>query len=254
MDGGFLVFATYAQLTSDDIDTAKDIYRYDSATGELQRVSLGEEGNDANGNNDEFNVSLVPNSVLAGLVRSQDEASSRAMSEDGSRIVFVTSEPLSSQAINHLPNVYEWDEGAVSLISGGTASSPVFDVVISPSGDDVFFVTTQGLAPQDTDGASDVYDLHSCTPSAPCFPAQPEKEGQCGAEGCQGPLTNPAPMLVPGSVSQAPGDNVPTPAKAVQKAKSKPKKKAKKKKRGHVRHRKARHSTKALKSRLGGGR
>ena len=59
--------------------------------------------------------------------------------------------------------MYEWHEqpggeGSVSLISGGSAEAPVEDVVISPSGEDVFFTTTQGLVPQDTDGAPDVYD------------------------------------------------------------------------------------------------
>ncbi len=66
--------------------------------------------------------------------------------------------------INGLENIYEWhespgsNEGSVSLLSGGASEQPVEDAVISPSGQDVFFVTTAGLVPQDTDGLSDIYD------------------------------------------------------------------------------------------------
>ncbi len=43
-------------------------------------------------------------------VRFQYEMDNRAVSEDGSRIVFTTAEPLSPAASNGLVNVYEWHE------------------------------------------------------------------------------------------------------------------------------------------------
>ena len=144
--------------------------------------------------------------------RLQYEMNSRAISEDGSRIVFKSAEPLSRAATNGLTNVYEWHEqpggeGRVSLISSGSAEAPVEDVVISPSGDDMFFMTTQGLVPQDTDGAPDVYDARL----GGGFPPGPPPAKACAGDACQGPLTNPAPLLVPGSVSQAPGENFAAP-------------------------------------------
>jgi hypothetical protein len=209
VDGRFLVFTSYAQLTADDTDMARDVYRYDAVAGTLERVSIGEDGYDANGNNDAFDASLVVNRPVSGTVRKQYELTSRAVSEDGSRIVFVTSEPLSPGAINGLPNAYEWHEGKVSLVSSGSAETPVEDVVISPSGNDVFFVTSQGLVAQDTDGASDVYDAHLCSAGAPCFAPAAAGRRPCEGDACQGPLTNPAPLLVPGSVAQEPGGNLP---------------------------------------------
>ena len=43
------------------------------------------------------------------------------------------------------------------------------------------------------------------------FPSVAAERQPCEGDGCQGPLTNPAPLLVPGSVSQAPGDDFPPP-------------------------------------------
>lgn len=205
-DGRFLVFSTYARLTADDTDTARDVYRYDAATGALDRVSLGEAGHDANGNDDGFDAQIVAGHT-GGNVRDNYEMNSRAISEDGSRIVFSSAEPLSPAALNGLANVYEWHkepspgEAAVSLISSGEGSEAIPRAVISPAGNDIFFPTSQGLAPQDGDGATDVYDARANGGFAPApAPRQP-----CSGDACQGPLTNPAPLLVPGSVSQAPG-------------------------------------------------
>lgn len=234
-DGALLVFATYGRLLSSDTDNAKDLYRYDATTGTLDRVSIGEDGADANGNRDEdpseaadlhgarfadATIELAPLAVQASY--EQREMGSRAISEDGSRVVFSTAEPLSSQATNGLTNVYEWhlapgaSEGSVSIISSGSSSTPDREAVISPSGDDVFFSTSAGLVSQDTDGLSDVYDARI----GAGFPTQAAPPQECSGDACQGPLTNPAPLLVPGSVTQAPGESLAPP---VVSAKAKPK-------------------------------
>jgi len=207
-DGRFLVFPSYGQLTADDTDTARDVYRYDAATGALERVSLGEAGSDANGNDSAFDANIALG-YLGGRVLEQHEMGNRAISEDGSRIVFTANGPLSPAAVNGLVNAYEWHEvpgssvGNVSLVSSGSDEEPVKDVVISASGRDIFFVTVQGLLASDADEANDVYDARLGGGFAsPLAPRQP-----CSGDACQGPLTNPAPLLVPGSVSQAPGGN-----------------------------------------------
>jgi hypothetical protein len=216
--GQFLVFSSYGQLAVDDTDNARDVYRYDTETGVLQRVSVGEDGYDANGNcNDSEGETTcdasIPSSHLGGQVQQEYDMSSRAVSEDGSRIVFETAAPLSSQATNGLSDLYEWyeapgaSEGTVSLVSGGSATRPIESVVIDPSGDNIFFVTAQGLVAQDTDGAPDLYDARI----GAGFPAVPGAPEECSADACQGPLTNPAPLLVPGSVSQTPGENLTPP-------------------------------------------
>jgi hypothetical protein len=209
-DGQFLVFSTYAQLAADDTDSARDIYRYDAETGALERVSLGEAGYDANGNNSAFNAHIAGYERYTLQPTELLRMGTRAVSEDGSRIVFTTAEPLSPEAGNGLENVYEWqagDEGttgAVSLVSSGTGDEAVEDVVIDTSGQNIFFVTSQRLVPQDTDGAQDVYDARL----EGGFPVVQARTQPCAGDGCQGPLTNPAPLLVPGSAVQAPGESV----------------------------------------------
>ena len=236
-EGEFLVFSSYGQLEAGDTDTAKDVYRYDAETGLLTRVSVGEDGYDANGNDDAFDASIRPE-LLKYQLSLQRGMQTRAVSEDGSRIVFETAGPLSEHAINGLANVYEWHllpgsgEGRVSLVSTGSSSEAVEEAVIDPSGEDIFFKTGQGLVPQDTDGAADVYDARlggGFSVSA----AEPEP---CEGEACYGPLTNPAPLLVPGSVSQAPGGNfaAPAPVSAPVPAEAKPKAKPVKCRRGYV--------------------
>jgi hypothetical protein len=224
--GDFLVFSSYGQLVPSDTDTARDVYRYDAETGALERVSAGENGYDSNGNDDAFNARIASTvEEWAATVVDEYAMNSRAISEDGSRIVFSTAGPLSPGATNGLANVYEWhqgpgeSEGKVSLISGGSGSQPVEEAVISVDGRNVFFVTSQGLVAQDTDGAADVYDARL----GEGFPEQAAPPQECSGDACQGPLTNPAPLLVPGSVSQAPGENLappPSPAKAKARSRS----------------------------------
>ncbi len=230
-DGAFLVFAAYAQLTRDDTDSAKDVYRYDALTGGLERVSVSEDDYDADGNNNAFGADIALPSSWSGrsFVYEDYELASRAISEDGSRIVFSTADPLSPSATNGRVNVYEWDEGSVSLISTGTSEENDDEATISPSGEDIFFLTSQGLVSGDTDGLPDIYDAHKCTVRAPCFSPAPAEREPCEGDGCQGPLTNPAPLLVPGSVSQEAGGNfaAPAPAPSVKK-RVKVKKKSKK--------------------------
>jgi hypothetical protein len=161
----------------------------------------------------------------------------RAISEDGSRIVFTSAEPLSPAASNGLVNAYEWHEntggegGGVTLVNSGSGEEEVDDVIISPNGLSVFFDTSEGLVPQDTDGAPDLYDARLDQPGEAVAQAEAERR-PCEGDACQGPLTNPAPLLVPGSVSQAPGENLP-PVVVATKAKSKPKCKSSYKRNGH---------------------
>jgi hypothetical protein len=260
-DGRFLVFSTYARLSKGDTDTAKDLYRYDALTGALERVSLGEAGYDANGNRNDGNEPPKRNKetllletegtekiadatipVSGGInpgeyVFQEHEMGSRAISEDGSRIVFTSSEPLSPDAVNGLANVYEWHqapgeagEGHVSLISSGSSLTSDNQPVISPSGRDVFFTTTARLVRQDTDETADIYDARL---GGGGFPAALAERQPCSGDACQGPLTNPAPLLVPGSVSQAPGQNFAAPVSTTT-VKPKPKSKPARCKKGYV--------------------
>lgn len=252
-DGRFLVFTSAGQLLRSDTDTAQDVYRYDAVTGVLDRVSTGEAGYHANGNDSAFDAQISGGGINPGPIVSQDhEMSTRAISEDGSRIVFETAEPLSPFATNGLNNIYEWYEpegsleGQVSLVSSGFSLTADRGVVMSPSGGDIFFLTSQGLVPQDTDGLEDVYDARL----GGGFPALSAPRQPCSGDACQGPLTNPAPLLVPGSVSQAPGGNFAAPKKATPVKKKAKAKKAKAK--GKAKGRRLGRVKGALRARRGG--
>jgi hypothetical protein len=247
-DGRFLLFAAYGRLVAGDTDEARDIYRYDEQTGALDRVSVGEEGAAANGNGD-VSAGITPGGSEDFSIEEYDLAR-RAVSEDGSRVVFETAEPLSPKAVNGLVNAYEWQKepqwskGRVSLVSSGNDPEPVgvgeeghsLGVVITPSGNDIFFLTAQGLLTQDTDGQRDVYDARLGVG----FPPGEALRRACSGDACQGPLTNPAPLLVPGSVAQSGGENI---VKTTRKAKAK--KKKPKHRQGHKRTR-GKHNRKSV--------
>jgi hypothetical protein len=220
--GEYFVFSTYAQLTSGDVNTAKDVYRYDALTGTLLLVSHGENDYEPNASGAMLGSHIAPGGSKGGSVVEQHQLDVRAISEDGSRVVFTSAEPLSPADTNGLVNAYEWHEGAVSLVSTGSDPEGVGNAVISADGSSLVFATSERLVTQDADELSDVYVARLNNPGKE-FPQPPAQRKPCEGDGCQGPLTNPAPLLVPGSVSQVPGENAAPPVKAKPKAKAKPK-------------------------------
>jgi hypothetical protein len=229
-DGSLLVFTTYAQLVSSgpeaDTDDAQDVYRYDARTGGLQRVSIGEAGYDSNGNSDDSGArtSIDGRSAGSGDARIRPEVENsneeqerngvtRAISEDGSRIVFMSAAPLSADATNGQTDVYEWHEGSVSMISCGCATQGDSEATITPSGRDVFFFTTAELVPGNSNGLPVLYDARL----GGGFPPAEAPAERCEGDACQGALFTPAPLLVPGSAAQAPGEDVASPPAVITK-------------------------------------
>jgi hypothetical protein len=233
-DGRYLVFATVARLTADDTNSAADIYRYDSQTGGLLRVSTGEPGYPASGDNNtgaNAEINEPPTREVSGGAFADVNDAGRSITDDGSEIVFVTSaslqaddvnaagEPATCEPIEVSPgcDAYLWHEGTVSMISSGVESSAgggestgVYDAVISPSGSDIYFATRAQLVGQDVDHLADVYDARR----GGGFPA-PKPEPSCtGAEwSCQatGPQA-PAGLKPEGTAIQQPGGNLAPPA------------------------------------------
>lgn len=194
-DGRYLLFSSRDRLTSDDTDTAVDVYRYDFQAGRLIRVSFGRDGNDANGNDNRFDAILSTHEGGLGTANELAEDSSRAISADGSVVVFETAAPLVSGDTNAGAkpgcnaeetgcDVYEWEEqghgtcresaGCIRLLSDGVQSNGSKYVNISSSGRDITFWTERGLSPADTDGVGDIYDAREnggfpyVPPSIPC--------------------------------------------------------------------------------------
>jgi hypothetical protein len=184
--GQDLVFTTPADLTDDDTSTVAQVFRYDSQSGELARVSVGQDGFDNDGN-----TTTNP----AQLARS--DLGMRTIAEDGETIVFQSEDALTPGIHGSFENVYEWHDGAVYLISGGVAKAEL--VGMDPSAQDIFFIAPEELAAQDTDEDTDLYDARIDGG----FPA-PAVSPSCEGEECQGALTSPFSAPAPGS-SGAPG-------------------------------------------------
>ena len=130
---------------------------------------------------------------------------------NGGRLFFNSSDTLVPQDTNGLENVYEYEPpgvgdcegssetfsersgGCVGLISSGTSSEESAFLDASASGDDVFFLTTSPLVPQDVDSSYDVYDAHVCSASAPCAASSTGPPPCATADSCRV-----APALQPG--------------------------------------------------------
>jgi hypothetical protein len=173
---------------------------------------------------------------------------SRVLSDDG-RLFFDSSDALVPQDVNGAEDVYEYEPpnsvagsaqsntctvgsstysprsgGCVSLISAGSGREASDFVDASANGNDVFFVTTDPLLPQDKGTERDMYDAHVCTSEAPCYPAQAATPPPCAStDGCRAaPAPQPGVFGASGSATFSGAGNLaaaPTPVVKV-KAKS----------------------------------
>jgi hypothetical protein len=76
--------------------------------------------------------------------------------------------------------------GCVALISSGTSGEEAVFLDASEDGDDVFFLTTAKLVPQDVDNALDVYDAHVCGSEGVVCPAAVSSPPPCAtADSCR---------------------------------------------------------------------
>jgi hypothetical protein len=188
-DGRYLVFSSKSPLAGDTNGPAQAVYRYDFQTGELTWVSHAAHG--FTPRNEGKDAMVAPlNGMLIGAMANIGDWN-RAISEDGSHIIFTTKEKLQADDVNNAADLYGWHDGTVSLISDGqnpggvsvntTPAGLVSAGGMSASGSDIFFSTQASLVGQDTDVLQDVYDARVDGG----FPA-PVAPPSCLGEACQG--------------------------------------------------------------------
>jgi hypothetical protein len=232
-DGSRLLFLDRANLTgynnfglkcangATEPGFCSEAYVYNAAAGAVTCVSCNPTG--------------APPLGEAGLMISSKNTLLPAYSEglispDGSRVFFETADALVPQDTNGLSDVYEWENGRVYLISSGQGTAGSRLSGASSTGRDVFITTTDRLAPQDIESATQIYDARA----GGGFLYRPFVPG-CDSGQCQGPQT-PAPLFgAPASATFVGlGNPVPAVSPPVVKAKPKAKRKgrSRKKKRG----------------------
>jgi Tol biopolymer transport system component len=177
-NGLHFAFVSTQHLTSFPCSGCSLLYDYDYATGSIRCVSCNPTGAPPSAP-----VDFAPDRVVTAL----DAYPSRSVLDDG-RIFFDTRDSLLPQDTNGQYDVYEWQDGQLTLLSSGTASEESIFSDASPDGTNVFFKTGQALVGQDIDAADDLYDARVDGG----FPA-PAVTPPCSGTGCQG--TPPAPPI-----------------------------------------------------------
>ncbi len=185
-DGQFSVFST-SQPIEETYENAGhlEIYRFDSATGELNCASCDPTGTAARSD-----ASLAP----IGL----------SLTDDG-RVFFTTAEPLVERDGDERKDVYEWEsdgtvtaegnyecqlqDGCVDLVSTGSSPFDATLLGVSANGANAYFFTRDKLVPQDENGYTvKIYDARELggfefiPPPVPCK----------ASDECHGP-SSPAP-------------------------------------------------------------
>ncbi|HWC47249.1 MAG TPA: hypothetical protein VG448_00005, partial [Solirubrobacterales bacterium] len=186
-DGTVIVFESKAKLTSYENEEHTEIYRYADGTAGPECVSCNfgrppEPGREAQLQN----LILTPTSDII-----------HNLSDDGSRVFFETEEALVPEDTDGVNDIYEWSEeaGAAKLISSGTTLTypvapgigaelrPTVLFSVTPSGDDVLFLSQDALAPgAPGGGAIALYDARVNGG----FPPPPET-ATCLEDGCKSP-------------------------------------------------------------------
>jgi hypothetical protein len=170
------------------------LYRYDAGDEGLVCVSCGP--------GFPSGVSLV---APLGLQGAAGRFPAHAIAEDGS-VFFNTEASLVPQDTNGVADVYEWDEGTISLLSSGRDPLPSDFLGASPNGANVFFGTHARLVPADTSGGGNVYDARVCTALEPCIAAALAREGLCEGDACSHPAVAPSDATPASATFTGPGD------------------------------------------------
>jgi hypothetical protein len=217
-DGRFLVFTSHAQLTPDDTSQsgASQVFRYDAQTGDLIRISIGDNGFNDNGNRS----TAAPFEDAQIVGQGHGNRSDPTMSDDGASVFFISPVALAPRALDdvqagldpnnkviYAQNVYEWHAGHVHLISdgrdAGVSPTPSCDTASAvcllgtdATGQNVFFSTLDRLVPQDTDTQLDYYDARV----GGGFPFTPPPE-PCNGDNCKPPPSGAPTDPTPGSSS-----------------------------------------------------
>jgi DNA-binding beta-propeller fold protein YncE len=186
-DGSILLFKSRAALGNYDPAGFAQIYRYDSLAGELHCLSCNPTGVAASAD-----ASLQVEEIVDPSQLFDRHAWLQNLSPDGDRAFFQSREALVAADTDGLQDVYQWEgegvgscarpKGCLYLISSGESGHDEYLWAVSQSGNDVFFLSSDLLAPAfDPDETPSIYDARV----EGGFPPPQAPAGECLGEACQ---------------------------------------------------------------------
>jgi hypothetical protein len=205
-NGEYLVLYSKLRLNpAADSDSSLDLYRWDETQGwtciSCQAPNMPSTGDV----NNMFPLWLHG----VGFNGMESSMPIRIMSNDGQHIFFATPDALVPEDVNgeagcpmvqqifvkepSCQDIYEWNDGTISLVSTGTGSEPVRLMGATPDGKNVFFLTRQHLVGWDVDDNMDVYDARV----GGGFPEPPPQPPSCEGEACRN--AGSVPTSIPGA-------------------------------------------------------
>lgn len=205
-EGRYFVFVAYTRLGDYDnrttaacnepdfdpvgVDACAQAYRYDADTGETVCVSCRPDERGPTGN------------AYVGPVTPPTEGDAHypdAVFDDGA-VVFDTTEPLAADDRNSSRDVYLYEDGDWSLISGGAGAGDTELAEVTPDRRSVFFTTEDRLVATDDDQLTDLYVARLGGGLSAQHPESPQP--RCVGEDCRGNASGV--VSTPGPASQVP--------------------------------------------------
>ena len=166
--------------------TCTEVYVYDA-----EEKTLACPGCEAASPADNRNSDLLPH------LQSISEHAQRNALDDG-RVFYTSETRLVPGDINGRRDVYQWKEGANTLISTGRSREDSGFSEASTDGDSAFFLSSERLVAADTDEEADLY-VARVDGGIPSQNQPPEDARACTGEGCQGALSAAPGVLAPAS-------------------------------------------------------
>jgi hypothetical protein len=195
-DGRHLAFMSVEPLTgyeNEDQTTGEadhEVFEYSAETGQLVCASC-----------DADEVAPLGSAFIGATLTERASTpfdQPRALSDDGSRLFFSSPDPLVNGLTGGTDKVFEYENGAVQLISGTEDGGSAVFLDASASGNDVFFATREQLVSTDKDELVDVYDAR-----VDGGLAVPQSVAHCEDGACQEPFGSPPSFPAPVSASYA---------------------------------------------------
>ena len=230
-DGHDLVFEASGNVAGYESGGGRAVYRSSVDTGGISCVSCPLDGSHTltkpSGQTTDARFDspkLLPPLYGASAEFGTASTNRSAMSADGDRIFFTSSDALLPGAQANKRNVYEWENGRLYFLAnaerggtGGIGPEVGRFVGTSTSGDDVFLASSERLALQDRDGVSDIYDIRvgggfAVQPELPTCQVDESVALVPNQTYCQGATAPRPPSASPASSSFRGTGNPPVPA------------------------------------------